>query len=498
MRAALAIFFLSLIQIGFSQFISSAHAQEDLMEFKGLLETQSSYFQLSDADWELYFRQLSQEIESRDSVSIPFLAFEMEKGIAKTRDRHANIRMDDFEEDDVELFNLHFPFFTAPLDGKAAALQYKRAEKAFDYYDPKYPFVKRINGMEVKDFLAKYAYRRNNCPAEARLQSGLRDLRKMGELYYKQGEFEQREVEVEFTNGKRDKTMRFPLSERKHTWFDVGSYSSDIELMMRIWQGKPVDFQKLHKWLGDSIAYLGIPEMVSYEDYPELEGFLDKAVQSCQGAKALILDLRGNGGGTREILMTLSKYLVPPGSSPWVANVAYVRSDQYLDEDIESMEDRFLFNADSDQLSEEAKEAVEEFAATFESDSEVDPKKFSAPYYMVLESGPNTLKCPVYILVNEECFSAASVFAAAFKGLPNVKLAGVRTNGSSGRSRKFYLKHSKIRVKLSTMVSLQRNGKTLDGNGTEPDILIPREESQVLGKKDGQLERLIALIKEKG
>ena len=101
---------------------------------------------------------------------------------------------------------------------------------------------------------------------------------------------------------------------------------------------------------------------------------------------------------------------------------------------------------------------------------------------------------PVYILVNENSFSAASVFTSAFKSLPNVKIVGVTTDGSSGNSRVLHLKHSNTRVKVSTMLSFQRNGKTLDGNGTVPDILIPANEIQVLKGVDHQLNHLIMLI----
>ena len=45
------------------------------------------------------------------------------------------------------------------------------------------------------------------------------------------------------------------------------------------------------------------------------------------------------------------------------------------------------------------------------------------------------------------------------------------------------------------MLSFQRNGKTLDGNGTVPDIIIERDENQVLRKGDSQLEKLIEIIK---
>lgn len=47
------------------------------------------------------------------------------------------------------------------------------------------------------------------------------------------------------------------------------------------------------------------------------------------------------------------------------------------------------------------------------------------------------------------------------------------------------------------MLSIQRNGKTLDGNGTEPDIYIPVEEKQILTGEDIQLKELVARINKK-
>lgn len=103
---------------------------------------------------------------------------------------------------------------------------------------------------------------------------------------------------------------------------------------------------------------------------------------------------------------------------------------------------------------------------------------------------------PVFILVNEKSFSAASVFASVFKGLPNIRIVGVTTDGSSGNSDRFELPNSKIRIKLSTMVSFQKDGKILDGYGTEPDIYIERDINQVLWNGDSQLRKLKSLILE--
>ena len=113
---------------------------------------------------------------------------------------------------------------------------------------------------------------------------------------------------------------------------------------------------------------------------------------------------------------------------------------------------------------------------------------------MVLHNGQESYTQPVYILVNEESFSAASVFTSVFKTLPNVKIAGETTDGSSGNSRILYLKNSNIKISVSTMLSFQRNGKTLDGNGTIPDIFIQADERQVLNGYDSQLNTLIKTI----
>ena len=44
------------------------------------------------------------------------------------------------------------------------------------------------------------------------------------------------------------------------------------------------------------------------------------------------------------------------------------------------------------------------------------------------------------------------------------------------------------------MLSFQRNGETLDGNGTKPDIYISEDDEQVLKGNDVQLKKLIEII----
>lgn len=477
----------------FAQYLQQNEAIEDLKEFKNLMETESSYYQMSDFDFETRYQQIEKEILQQDSIPIYFLAYEMEKIIGETIDRHASLRMDGFDDEAFEIFGLHFPFALASLEGKIVALKEKKSKGEYKYYSKKYPYLKSINGISIDAFIEQYASRRKNSPKPAMLTDGLKDIRNVGEVYFKQGEQYLKEVDLVLTNGKKDKKITLPLSKKRYSWIDPGSLRAN-EAMRSFYSDKNFELSKLDKWLTDSIAYLAIPAMASYKHNSNIEPYLKATMQKYSEAKALIIDLRSNGGGTRDILNTLSGYFVQPEESPWVANVAYVRSDQRLNEDISSMQARYLYNYRSEMLSDEDREAIDAFNDGFETELSFDRNKFSHPYYMVLHSNTTPFTQPVYILVNEESFSAASVFTTALKGLSNVNIVGVTTNGSSGRSVYFDLKHSNINIRLSTMLSFQRNGKTLDGNGTEPDIVIERREEQVLGKKDTQLEDLVEII----
>jgi len=207
----------------------------------------------------------------------------------------------------------------------------------------------------------------------------------------------------------------------------------------------------------------------------------------------LIIDLRFNPGGGRDLIKTIGAYIIPQSASPWVANVAYLRTNK-KGMPHESMSNRFLYKYSSPRISNLKRRAVDTFTENFTTHRKFDSIKFSEAHYMLLESGKQHYSKPVYILVNERSFSAATVFISAFKGLPNVKIVGVRTDGSSGNSKSNKLKHSNISVKISTMLSFQRNGRTLDGNGTKPDIYIPEDETQILKGKDVQLKQLTKII----
>ncbi|MEM6516618.1 MAG: S41 family peptidase [Bacteroidota bacterium] len=169
-----------------------------------------------------------------------------------------------------------------------------------------------------------------------------------------------------------------------------------------------------------------------------------------------------------------------------------------LNQDLkQSLHGRYLFSRD--ELDKKEQKAVDEFMKTFEPMYKLNKDKFSDYHYYIfngekITKGKYHYNKPIYILTNERSFSAASVFVSTLKGLPNIKVVGVNTDGSSGNSERFKLPNSKLRGKISTMVSFQKDGKILDGIGTAPDIVIERSLDQILLKEDYQLNRLLEII----
>jgi hypothetical protein len=369
----------------------------------------------------------------------------------------------------------------------------KKDEKGdnYIYYYNTYPNIKSINGIATETLVNNYNYRDKKAPEQAKLTRGGSAIQEYGALLFENNIKCPDSISVVFSNGNAEKTETFQLTT------EIYGYSSKLhhEHYINRDEARKKSFKGLSKIVVHNIGYINIPEMYDYDDVEGLENFIENAFESFSNTEALIIDIRNNPGGGREILQTFARYIVQAKQSPWVANVAYLRTDKKIIGDEESMSGRYLYCYNSEKLSDNDREAIDQFNRDLKLQKTVDNSKFSNPFYMVLHKGKESYIQPVYILVNEGTFSAASVFASAFKSLPNVKIVGETTDGSSGNSRILYLKNSNIKINVSTMLSFQRNGKTLDGNGTIPDIVIQADENQILNGYDSQLNKLIEIIK---
>ncbi|HLR49633.1 MAG TPA: hypothetical protein VK076_03585 [Candidatus Sphingobacterium stercoripullorum] len=107
-KCALAILFFLSSNLSFAQYLKQNEALEDMKEFKVLMETESSYYQMSDSDFKSRYQQIEKQILQQDSIPTYFLAYELEKIISETIDRHASLRIDNFDDEEFEILGLYF------------------------------------------------------------------------------------------------------------------------------------------------------------------------------------------------------------------------------------------------------------------------------------------------------------------------------------------------------------------------------------------------------
>ena len=471
--------------------LTISQAIEDIEQFQQILENRSSYVHLSDYNYQKALQELKNRVvlASKKEVDVNFLTYELAKIMGEIGDRHSSVKNEGFLIEEYPSYTWQLPFIVAPLNGKAIALQNTEKQGIYKELYPNFPYLKSINNKSVSEMINMLAYKSKKAPKEARLTRGLLAIQQLGKLYVTNNLKLNKQVHVVFTNGKTDTTVTVQLKDKKSRYYskvEQNSYAKAKAI-------KEGNFNNMATLLKENIGYIAIPEMYAFSENNTIKEYLDASFSAFENTKALIIDLRFNPGGHRDLIQHFASYILPKSKSPWVANVAYLRTDQ-KNETYNSMEGRFLYPISSDKFNKEDKEGINNFTKNFEVQKQFDSTKFSKPHYMLLKSGKISYTKPVYILVNEHSFSAASVFTSAFKGLSNVKIVGTTTDGSSGNSTVMHLTHSKIRVKLSTMLSFQRNGKTLDGNGTKPDISIPEDKEQVLIGKDLQLKKVQIFI----
>ena len=480
------------VPVNINKTITKAQALEDLDQFKQIINDRSSYIQISDFDYMKAIEKIKQTIlaKEKNEIDIDELSHDMAKIMAEIGDRHSSVRNMSFNKKANKSLTLQLPFGLAVLNDKVIALKRDSSTKNYEYLHKDFPYLKSINGVIIEKLIDSFNYKAKKAPREARLSRGVAAIQQYGELLFMNNEKITDRVNVVFTDGVTEKFETLLLTNYKN------GYSSklDEQVFNSMILMRKKKFSELDTVLSGNIGYIKIPMMLHYNKVEGLEGYLNNTLQKLFNTKALIVDIRNNPGGGREILKTFASYIIQPEQSPWVANVTYLRLNDTVAFDLESMNGRFLYSYNSTLLDETDRLSISNFNKHFTTQSRFDETKFSEPFYMVLHSGDRIYKKPVFILVNQNCFSAATVFASAFKGLPNVKIVGITTDGSSGNSVKIHLKNSNIRVKVSTMLSFQRDGKVLDGNGTIPDIYIEVGKDQIFTGKDVQLNKLVEII----
>ncbi len=252
--------------------------------------------------------------------------------------------------------------------------------------------------------------------------------------------------------------------------------------------------------LSDGLGYLRIAQM---EGSPEFVASLNSWMNRFKDTRGLIIDVRGNGGGTQDALKTILPWLLKPGSPMKIINVAAYRLPVLLPTQNRSgflgLNGRGLHPATSKVWSVEQKEQIEDFLGKWEPQWKLPADKFSDWHVMAITQDSNLqagyYDKPVVVLQNEECFSATDNFLGALKGHPAVTLMGTASGGGSGRMADYALPNSRLKLTLCQMASFATTGLTYDGYGVPPDVVVePKLSDHMEGTGDSLLEAATDLL----
>jgi C-terminal processing protease CtpA/Prc len=196
-------------------------------------------------------------------------------------------------------------------------------------------------------------------------------------------------------------------------------------------------------WLAPTVAYIRFANFVGDDWGAELDAALD----SLQGAKQLVLDLRSNPGGNYELALDLAGRFTEQSR-----DFGYVRIRN---------------GPKHDDLTDPIVETLR-------------------------PTGKRKFTGTIYLLTNRRVFSSAENFVLALHALPNVITVGDTTGGSSGRPVTRELANGWT-YELSTWIEYNVDHQVLEDAGVAPSIVVPRSANGLAGKHDAVLDRVMKL-----
>ena len=171
-----------------------------------------------------------------------------------------------------------------------------------------------------------------------------------------------------------------------------------------------------------------------YDDYARI-------FERFSGKSSLVLDLRGNSGGTDLLGQALALHLMEPGFR--YLKLGYKKRGRWRQTDWQRPE---------------------------------------------VGRGAPRFTGRVVCLVDENSFSVTDNFASCLRDEhPNVVFVGQPTGGGSGAPRSFSLPSTNARVRFCTLRAYAPNGTPVEGNGVQPDIVVRPSRAQMLADEDATL-----------
>ena len=227
--------------------------------------------------------------------------------------------------------------------------------------------------------------------------------------------------------------VKYPFKEGFPIFFDLEIIKSEY---------LNDDFKEIGNYtfgmLQNDIAYVYFRDFEKVRDITEVMSFVND-----NDAKALIFDIRNNGGGVGQDAEDIISYFI---NSPQTVGFIVEKT-----------------GPNRDDISENLSITAEPTDFFFEK--------------------------PVHFLMNRGSYSASTYLAAMIKDLPQVKTIGQITGGGGGGNNSFYLPNGWV-LTMSVNKLLDTNLEEVE-EGIEPDIEIINDSLSLVNRTDLMLEKAI-------
>jgi C-terminal processing protease CtpA/Prc len=264
-------------------------------------------------------------------------------------------------------------------------------------------------------------------------------------------------------------------------------------------QAKPLRHLDFPRGKSRRIADIGYLRLASMTSSERVLSDLNEWMTKFRDTKGLILDVRGNLGGTKSILETLFPYFMKPGAPMRIVEATTYRLPMKLPRPNPAGFGDTPFSGapigSTRWKTEAERQQVSAFLRDFHPEWNPPREKFSEWHVLGVDARDNPKAYyydkPIVVLQDSSTFSAGDIFVGAFEDHPNTVQIGTPTGGGNGKMENYRLPNTGLGVVLCWSAKFRPNGKLYDGVGIPPDVYVEATPEDLLGRTDTVLDAAV-------
>lgn len=207
----------------------------------------------------------------------------------------------------------------------------------------------------------------------------------------------------------------------------------------------PKDFIS-HRWLENKIGYIRIQAFVGEEE--KFIKRFDRALEDLKESRALVIDVRGNGGGSDMLADMVNGRFV---KEPVISSIDFWREE--------------------------------------------GTDRYKKSIGLVMPRGPWTYEKPVAVLIDGGCASACEHFVSGAEATGRMLLVGTPTAGAGGGPTEVALPSGAV-VLISRAIGIRACGVVFEGHGIPPHIEVRPDPEKIEAGIDVVLEEALKALEE--